>query len=64
MKKEWNYLGRYYFQTESNIYNVEFTNDKMEIRGANGKFIESLERDRSIGGVSDGVILKEWINNL
>ena len=59
--RQWNYLGLYYFQTKNGIYNVEFTDDTMTIRNNDGECIETLIRDRNIGGISDRDILDNFI---
>ena len=60
--KEWNNLGLYYFQTKNGVYNVEFADNQMTIRNDNGEVVKILKRDRSIGGVSDRVIISEFLS--
>ena len=49
------------FSNKNGIYNVEFTDDTMTIRNNDGECIETLIRDRNIGGISDRDILDNFI---
>ena len=61
--REWFSLGNYCCQTINGTYNVQFTDNFMEVRDDEGHCIKILSRDRSFNGVSDRDTLSEFLNN-
>jgi len=60
--KEYIYMGEWHIFTKNNTYVVELSDKNMTIRLLTGEYVDTLERDRTLSGISDREIFINWLN--